>query len=400
MPSIPARSRIQLFAGAVIVSVAVLSGCSGAKGGEGQATDSAAQQSAAAASAPGQPGLFTLAKDQLDHVHVVQVEKVTWSEDVETTGTVDWDADHTTSAITQVNGPITRILVDLGSKVKAGDPLLYVSSPDVANAVSAYRKARNREDFNKRIVSRQKELLDRGAVAVKDYESNIADMNDAMTDVQDSLQALKIFGITQQEIDQAEQQGKGISTEFAVRAPIAGMIVEKLVSPGQLIQAGTTACFTISDPSTVWVQGHIFDRDLSIVQVGDTVDETSPAVEKGFRGTLGYIGALVDADTRTTPVRIVTPNPQGLLKKDMFLNAVIHTRTRKDVRVVPVSALLRDAQNEPIVFVETEPGKFAQRSVKVGIQQHDRLEILDGLQDGDKVVAEGSLFLQFANTYQ
>jgi membrane fusion protein, heavy metal efflux system len=400
MPSTPAWSRIQLFAGTFIVSIAVLSGCSGAKGGEGQATESAAQQSEAAASAPAQAGLFTLPKDQLAHVQIVQVEKVTWSADVETTGTVDWDADHTTSAITQVNGPITRILVDLGSKVKAGDPLLYVSSPDVANAVSAYRKARNREDFNKRIVARQKELLDRGAVAVKDYESNIADMNDAMTDVQDSLQALKIFGITQQEIDQAEQQGKAISTEFAVRAPIAGMVVEKLVSPGQLIQAGTTACFTLSDPSTVWVQGHVFDRDLSVIRVGDIVDETSPAVDKSFRGTLGYIGAFVDPDTRTTPVRIVTQNPQGLLKKDMFLNAVIHTSTRKDVRVVPVSSLLRDAQNEPIVFVETEPGKFAQRSVKVGVQQHDRIEILDGLQDGDKVVAEGSLFLQFANTYQ
>jgi membrane fusion protein, heavy metal efflux system len=102
----------------------------------------------------------------------------------------------------------------------------------VANAISAYRKARNREKFNKRIVDRMTILLDRGAVAAKDVESSEADYNDALTDVQTSLQALRIFGITQQEIDQAEKQGTTISTELAVRAPIAGMVVQKLVSPG------------------------------------------------------------------------------------------------------------------------------------------------------------------------
>ena len=90
------------------------------------------------------------------------VRRTTWAVSVHTTGTVDWDADHTTQAITQVNGPISRILVDPGSPVAADDPLLYVSSPDVANAISAYRKARNREVLAKRIMDRKKELLDRG----------------------------------------------------------------------------------------------------------------------------------------------------------------------------------------------------------------------------------------------
>ena len=151
------------------------------------------------------------------HLRVVTVGTRVWQTTVVTTGTVDWDADHTTQAITQVNGPISRILVDTGARVKEGDPLLYVSSPDVANAISAYRKARNREAFNKRIVDRMNILLDRGAVAVKDVESSEADYNDARTDVQNSLQALRIFGITQQAIDQAEKQGTAISTELAVR---------------------------------------------------------------------------------------------------------------------------------------------------------------------------------------
>src|ERR1039457_3758693 len=264
-----------------------------------------------------QPGMVTLTRDQSSHLKTAVVGKTTWAVAVHTTGTVDWDADHTTQAITQVNGPITRILVDTGTNVKQGEPLLYVSSPDISAAVSTYRKARNREAFNKRIVDRTKELLDQGAVAQKDYESSQADYNDAMTDVQNSLQSLRIFGIAPQDIAVAEQQGTAIATEHAVRSPITGVIVQKMVSPGQLIQVGQTACFMVSDVSTVWVQGHIFDRDLPSVRAGDTVQETNPSLGRSFQGTVAYIGSFVDPNTRTTPVRIVTRNPGGMLKKDM-----------------------------------------------------------------------------------
>jgi cobalt-zinc-cadmium efflux system membrane fusion protein len=347
-----------------------------------------------------QPGMFTLTADQLSHLKTAVVGKITWAVDVHTTGTVDWDADHTTQAITQVNGPIARILVDTGTPVKQGDPLLYVTSPDVSAAVSAYRKARNREAFNKRIVDRMKELLDQGAIALKDYESSQADFNDAMTDVQNSLQAMRIFGITPQEIAQAEKQDTAIAAELAVRSPITGVIVQKLVSPGQVIQAGQTACFMISDVSTVWVQGHIFDRDLPNVRNGDAVQETNPSLGRAFRGTVSYIGSFVDPNTRTTPVRIVTPNPGGILKKDMFVDAVIHTGTQGNTIVVPVSAVLRDDKNEPMVYVQMEPGKFAQRQVAIAGQQNGLIAITSGLQGGETVVSDGGLFLQFAGSIQ
>lgn len=363
--------------------------------------DEAAKPAAATpAATPNTPGLFTVSADQQSHLQIETVQKSSWTVSIRTTGTVDWDADHTTQAITQVNGPITRILVDQGQHVKQGDPLLYVSSPDVSTAISTYRKARNREDYNRRIVDRQKIMLDHGAIATKDYESAVADMNDAMTDVQTSLQQLKIFGHTKAEIDAAEGQGKTISPELALRAPIGGMIVQKLVNPGQLVQAGATNCFVISDISRVWVQGHIFDHDLPSVRLGDPVEETNPAFTKTFHGTISLIGAFVDPGTRTTTVRIATQNPEGLLKKDMFLNAVIRTSVKKDTLSLPVAAVLRDAQNEPIVYVAMEGGKFAQRSVTIGTQQDDKVEILTGLKEGEKVVANGSLFLQFANSYQ
>jgi cobalt-zinc-cadmium efflux system membrane fusion protein len=347
-----------------------------------------------------QPGLFTVSQEQLPHLRIMPVKTATWAIAIHTTGTVDWDADHTTQAITQVNGPISRILVDTGARVKAGDPLLYVSSPDVANAISTYKKARNREDLAQRALKRQQELLAVGAVAQKDLESAQADFNDADTDVQNSLQALKIFGVTSQEIDHAQQQNAAISPQLAVNAPITGMVVQKLVSPGQLIQAGTTICFMLSDVSTVWVQGHVFDRDLPSVRLGDTVEESNLSFTQKFHGVLSYIGAMVDPATRTTPVRIVTLNPGGLLKKDMFVDAVIHTRTQKNILAVPVSALLRNEQNEPFVYVEVEPRKFAQRMLTIGAQQNDEQEILSGLKEGENVVSQGSVFLQFANSYQ
>jgi len=345
-----------------------------------------------------QPGLFTVPPDQLARLKTTGVRATNWPVAIHTTGTVDWDADHTTQAITQVNGPISRILVDLGTPVQKDQPLLYVASPDVANAISAYRKARNREAFNKRIVDRMKELLDQGAIAVKDFQSSEADYNDATTDVQNSLQALRIFGITSQDIEAAEKQGTPFNTELAVRSPIAGVIVQKLVSPGMVIQAGQTVCFAISDVATVWVQGHIFDRDLPSVKSGDPVDETNPSFNRNFRGSVSYVGSFVDPNTRTTPVRIVTQNPGGLLKKDMFVDAVVHTGIRSRTLVVPVAAVLRDDKNEPMVYVQSEPGKFAQRSVAIAGQQDGLVAVTGGLKEGETVVSDGSLFLQFANT--
>ncbi|MGA2436687.1 MAG: efflux RND transporter periplasmic adaptor subunit, partial [Bryobacteraceae bacterium] len=347
-----------------------------------------------------QPGLFTVPRNQLAQLKIAPVARASWGVAIHTTGTVDWDQNHTTQAITQVNGPITRILVDVGTRVQKDQPLLYVSSPDVANAIAAYRKARNREQFNKRIVDRMKEMLDHGVVATKDYESSVADYNDAATDVQNSLQPLRIFGITAREIDQAEKQGTSIGAELAVRSPISGAIVQKLISPGMLIQAGQTVCFQISDISTVWVQGHIFDRDLPSVRIGDRVEETNPSFDRTFSGSIAYIGSFVDPTTRTTPVRIVTGNPGGLLKKDMFVDAVIHTGRRNNVLVAPVAAVLRDDKNEPIVYVQVEPGKFAQRPVTIGTEQDGLVEIASGLREGENVVSDGSLFLQFAGTIQ
>jgi cobalt-zinc-cadmium efflux system membrane fusion protein len=344
--------------------------------------------------------LFQVPQNQMAQLQIAEVRKAVWSPAVRTTGTVDWDADHTTQAITQVNGPISRLLVDTGAVVTADQPLLYVSSPDVSSAVATYKKARNRLDYSRKTLDRAKDLLDHKVIAQKDLEAAEQEYNDASAEVENDLQALKIFGVTQQEIDQAQNQGAAINPQLAVRSPIAGVVVQKLVTPGLVIQAGTTACFTISDISTVWVWGHIYDRDLESVRTGDAVELTNAAFRQTFSGTVNYIGSLLDPATRTTPVRIVTKNPAGLLKKDMFVDAVIHTKSGRGVLAVPTSAILRTDDNLPFVYVEVEPGKFAQRLVTIGVQQGTDTELASGAKEGEKIVTEGSVFLQFANGIQ
>jgi cobalt-zinc-cadmium efflux system membrane fusion protein len=355
---------------------------------------------AAAAAAKDEAALFDVPQNQLEHLKIAEVRKTSWSSTVRTTGTVDWDNDHTTQAITQVNGPISRLLVDTGARVTANQPLLYVSSPDVSGAVSAYKKAINRLQYSKRTLDRSKDLLEHKVIATKDLEAAEQDYNDAQSEVENDLQALKIFGVTQQEIDDAQRQGVSVNPQLAVRSPISGVVVQKLVTPGLVIQAGTTACFAISDTSTVWVQGHVYDRDLESIRVGDTVEVTETSFHRTFRGVISYIEALIDPATRTTTVRIVTANPDGLLKKDMFVDAVIQTRAGRSLLVVPTSAILRTDDNLPFVYVQAETGRFGRRMVTMGGQQGDETEITNGVQQGEKVVSEGAVFLQFANTNQ
>src|SRR5262249_23117576 len=154
--------------------------------------------------------------------------------------------------------------------------------------------------------ARNKDLLEHKAIAQRDFEQVQADYNDADTDVETALQALKILGVTEKEAADAEQQSGTVRPELPMRSPIAGTIVQKLVNPGQVIQAGSTTAFVISNVSTVWVQAHVYEKDLRSVNVGDAAAVRSSVFPDVFPGHVGYVGSMLDPATRTTPVRIVT----------------------------------------------------------------------------------------------
>ena len=385
--------------GLLVLALLVPAACGG---GSPQQSQSPAGKAAAAAPAAeaGGPAYLTVPKEQLAHIDVAPAHRAPFTTEVKTTGTVDWDNDHTSQAITQVSGPITRILYDTGVHVTAGQPLLYVASPDITGAFSTYRKAQNRLALARQNLDRNKDLLEHKAIAPRDFEQVQADYNDAQTDVQTALEALKILGVPEKEIAAANEQGATVRPELPMRSPITGTIVQKLVNPGQVIQAGATTAFVISNVSTVWVQAHLYEKDLRSVRVNDKAEVRSSAFPDVFPGRVEYIGDMLDPATRTTPVRVVTSNPKGFLKKDQFVDVVIHDAATRNALVVPTSAVLYDAENLPFVYVQVEPGKFAQRSVTLGPEQNGVTEIISGVKDGDPVVTQGSLFLQFASTYQ
>ncbi len=360
-------------------------------GGASETSGSVATAAATAAN-----GSFTVPDAQRSHVEIKTARLIDFQTTIRTTGTVDWDGDHTTQAITQVNGPITRIVVDLGTHVKTGDPLLYVASPDIAGAVSTYRKAVNRLNQAQRTLDRNKDLLAHKAIAQRDFDDSQSDYNDAATDVQTALQSLKILGVSDADLKAAEAQVGAVRAELPMRSPIDGVVVQKMVFPGQFIQAGTTQAFTISDNSTVWVQAHLFDRDVSSIAVGEEAEIRNTAFPDVFHGKVTSVGELLDPATRTTLVRIVTANPKGILKKDLFVDVSIAGPTRHKVLVVPTTAVLYDEQNLPFVYVDTGQGRFEQRTVSIGTQQGAETEITSGLKADDRVVGQGSLFLQFA----
>jgi membrane fusion protein, heavy metal efflux system len=185
-----------------------------------------------------------------------------------------------------------------------------------------------------------------------------------------------------------------------VIAPMSGEVVERLVAPGQVMQAGQTQAFTISDMRTVWVLANVYQADLANVKDGDDVTVTTDAYPDTFHGKISYVSAALDPNTRTLQARIVVDNPGEKLKRDMYCTVTVTAGVVSNAISVPDSAVLRDDENQPFVYVAEGPTQFGRRSVDIGDSQSGRTQILKGLSPGDKVVGDGSLFLQFANSLQ
>ena len=183
-------------------------------------------------------------------------------------------------------------------------------------------------------------------------------------------------------------------------APISGEVVERLVSPGQVMQAGQTQAFTISDMSTVWVLANVYQADLAYVKTGDDVVVQTDAYPQSFHGRISYVSPALDPNTRTLQARIVVDNPGEKLKKDMYCTVTVTAGSIRNAIAVPDAAVLRDDENQPFVYVATGANQFGRRAVEIGQSQNGQTQILKGLSRGEKVVGDGSLFLQFANSIQ
>ena len=337
----------------------------------------------------------TMTSDQRQHIKLYTVAQSTFHKTVETTGAVDFDNDQATSVLAPFSGPVSRLLVSPGDHVKKGQPLAMVDSPDFAAAVSAYSKALATAKTDRRLAEADKDLDQHEGVARRENEQAQTDAINAEADRDAALQALVALDVDPQAIKNI-QQGRTMSRiEGIIRSPITGTVAEKLITPGLLLQAGTTPCFTIADLSRVWVMAQVSGADLGSISVGDPATVVTGIENKNFAGTVDNISALVNPDTRSVIARVVVDNPGDFLKKQMYVTVRIQSRQASSGMLVPVSAILRDDENLPFVYIAQQDGSFARRGITLGERTGDQFNIPDGLHGGDQVVVDGGIFVQF-----
>lgn len=374
------RSLFLRAAGAAL-ALALLAGCS----------SSADQNSEAATSVPN----VRLTKAQRSHIQLYTVVPIAYREKVDAPGTVDFDNDQATSVVSPFTGPVTRILVALGQPVRKGQPLALVQSADYATAIGAYRKAVVTAANARRLANADRDLAAHNGISEREAAQARTDEASAEADREAALQSLISMGVDRGTVARAMAGSPTAGFAGVIRAPVSGIIVDKQITPGQLLQSGSSAAFTVANLSQVWVLAQISPSDLSKVgfhdgAVIDPGNGTGP-----FHGVVDNVSASVDPNTRAVVARIVAPNPGDLLKKQMYVHVSIDSGRISTGLLVPVSAVLRDDENLPFVYVALPDGSFARRHVTLGYRDSQNYNVTSGLTSGDRIVSNGALFLQF-----
>jgi cobalt-zinc-cadmium efflux system membrane fusion protein len=383
-----------IFSFAALAAGFALAGCGGGPSeSESKMTSYSASEAKADTAA-----LFSVPQDQMAHLQVVAVEKTKLPRLLRLTGNVTYNAFKTTPVFSAIGGPVHEILVAPGETVHAGQPLLTVNSPDYSVARSAYIKARDAYSLADKIYNRAQDLFAHGAIAEADLQLAESGRTQAQADMQSSEDALRALGLNDPEA--VVKNPPKMTSQIPVIAPVGGEVVERLVGPGQLLMGGATQIFTISDMSTVWVLVNVYQSDMAFVHAGDSVDITTDSYPEIFHGTISYLAPALDPTTRTLQARIVTNNPGKKLKKDMYVTVAVQAGAIRDALTVPDAAVLRDTENQPFVYVQSGSNQFARRLVKAGDSQGGRTQVTVGLKEGERVVGDGSLFLQFKNSLQ
>ncbi len=356
---------------------------------------SACSQASDQTKSSGTPANVTLTDAQRQNIRLYTVTQSQFRTTVEASGVVDFDNEQATSVLAPFSGPVARLLVSPGDQVKKGQALATVASPDFAATVSAYRKALATAQTARRVADLDKDLLQHKGVGEREAEQAETDAANAEADRDAALQGLAALNMDPQSIADL-RAGKPVERfEASINAPIGGTVVERLITPGELLQAGTSPCFIIANLSRVWVMAQLFGADAQSVSVGDTAQVETGIGAETLSGTVENVASQVDPNTRSVSVRVAVNNPAGTLKKQMYVRAVIQRHQQSTGLLIPASAILRDDENLPFVYVLQKDGSFARVHVTLGTNLGDQYNITGGLNSGDKTVADGAIFLQF-----
>jgi membrane fusion protein, heavy metal efflux system len=287
---------------------------------------------------------------------------------------VEADPAHLIKVSPPLSGLVTQLKVQLGERVKSGQSLVVIDSPDLGSAYSDYDRAKVLLALALKSRDRERGLQKIGGAADKDLQQ-------AETDY-----------VTAEQIGVADPDAPGKAQTVTVVAPMDGSVIDLQVAPGEYWNDPTVALMTIADLNTVWVTASVPEKDTSLVSKGQSVDVVFAAYPgELFKGQVLFVSDVVDPDTRRTKVRIAFQNPGTRLRPGMFANVSFYAPTQS-APVVPTSALvLKDDNNQ--VFVETAPWTFEARNVDIGFQQGDQAVLTSGVKVGDRIVVRGGVLL-------
>ena len=311
------------------------------------------------------------------------------------TGTVQPNAYHETPVISLVSGIVRSVRAELGQTVGRGQTLAVVSSNELAETQSRYITAFAELDEHHKHHRRTEKLVAIGAASREEFETATTKLKTAEADVANQRQKLLLLGLSPQRVNSLNTSSQ-VSSEVAIPSPASGSVTTRTVNPGEVIEANKEL-LRITDLSSVWVVGQVYEKDLGRVVVGSGASVTSDAYPgRIFRGRVSYVDPRVDPATRTAQVRIELANPGQALKLGMYVNIAFATigGAENTVAVVPVAAV-QNINNQQTVFLATnDPNVFVLRPVRLGPESNGYYPVLEGLAVGDRIVTEGSFLLR------
>jgi cobalt-zinc-cadmium efflux system membrane fusion protein len=316
------------------------------------------------------------------------------------TGSVSFDENRTLQVAANVKGRAAAIPVDLGARVRRGDPLVVVESIELGRAREDLVRARAELNVAERAYARAQSLVKAKAISDGEFQSREGDYLSKKSAAAAAERTLHLMGESDDRIARLgftpdSHEAEGVT--LTIRAPFDGRVVERKITPGALFDA-LQPLLTVADLSTVWVFLDFQEKDLALVSEGLPLTIRSDAYPSdSFTGRVDVVGSIVDPGTRTVKVRAVVRNPDLKLKQGMFVKAQMDVpRPVAEARAslsVPQGAI-QTMDGRPVVFVMTSPGVFVRRQVGTGHTLDGFTEILTGLRDGDVIVTEGSFILK------
>lgn len=325
-------------------------------------------------------------------IRLVEARRETVTSTVGVPGTVASNAYRDTKVNALVGGVVRDVRVELGAAVRRGELLAVVVSNELAEAQMRYLSLRAMLRADDQKLDRTRALADIGAASRQELEEITATQAARATEVAAARQRLYLLGLARDHVDRLTDASQVVS-ELSLMAPADGLVIARSINPGQVI-AGGQELFVVTDLSTVWVIADIYEKDFGVVRVGTPATVTvGTGDRRPVRGRVAYIDPRVDPATRTAKVRVEVPNRGGDLRLGMFVQVTFEAPGTGTRVVIPKAAVQTIGQRN-VVYVAVDHERFQERTVSLGAAAGDAVEILSGLEPGERLVSEGSFFLR------